>query len=390
MRSIVLVCGLLGVMGGSGCALLGAHMPGAGAAQPQTTSGSEESAKRDQESQAVLTKVMQQNLDQCGKQVEDAEKALSEALDKAGGGKPDPATGKPAPTLGDAVAKLRKEKVTITIQNVGTPENPILMVKDSLLEQGQKIAAAPRAEQMAFAKKMMAAQPFLTPVRDDVNAVNGAIGKSLMSTLSCQGYAKALTGQLGAMQNGGVEPTPELFGVYGKYLAASARSEAVIASSMGLVSAMQAGLAGKDPKAIDKLTVALKDATGKPIEVTEEQARAAYKLAGQGFVDACQKQYDEYIASHPQAKTGGPSPCSAEGSKAKGPPPAEASYDPNDPQADLLHHLVPSDGPIAAAGEGLSALSKGDYAGAFKSALKLVPKGSPVGAALSLVGGLFG
>jgi hypothetical protein len=230
----------------------------------------------------------------------------------------------------------------------------------------------------------------LNPLREQVSAVNGAIGKSFQSTFSCGAYAKALTGQLGAMQNGGQEPSSELFGVYAKFLQADARSEAVVASSMGLVSAMQGGLAGKDPKAIDKLVTALKDAGLHPAEVTEDDARKAYAIAASGLVDACQKQMDDYYAKHPGAKGDGPSPCSPEGSKAKGAPPPDPSTMVDGAKGDFLNHLVPSDGPMAAAADGLAALSKGDYMGALKGALKIVPKGTPVGAALNAIAGLFG
>jgi hypothetical protein len=382
MRSIITALGVVSLVG---CGML-PGLPGAQApraAQPATDTS------HNDEAQSALAKVQQQNLDQCVKQTTATETALGVALDKAAGGEPD-AVGKPTPALSAAVAKLAKMKITLTVQNVATPQNPILMVKDSLQAQGPAVAAGSTADKMAFAKKMMAAQPLLNVVRDDVAAVNTAFGKGLPAASQCTAYSKGFTTQLGAMHNGGVEPSDDLFDIYAKYLQASARSEAVLASAVALVSAAEAGVAGKDPKAIDQLVKALKDASTQHQDVTTDQARQAYKVAAQDLVDACQKQYDAALAKSGQAASG-PSPCSPEGSQVKaGPGSDDPSALDGDAASDLIHKLVPNDARINAAIDGVSALAKGDFMGALKSASKLVPKGSPVGMALGLVNSLFG
>ena len=380
-RTLGMVSLTLVLSGLPACSLLGFGSAGGVA----TTGSQPEVGKSTPEARAALMKVTQQNLDQCEAKTKETEQKLAEALDKIGGGKPD-MTGKPMPPMSEAVAELKKENVTVTIENLGTPESPMLQMKDSFMAEGQKMAGAPQAKMMAFAKRAQKLQPMLSALREQVNAVNGALGSSMMSMGACQGYAKGMTNTLAGMSNGGEEPTPELFELYGKFLAANARSQLVIASSLGTLGIVQAGFAGKDTKGVDTLANAVREAQTKPVTVSAEDAKKTYELAAKDLRDGCQENLDKYYAAHPEAKKpDGPSPCSKEGAKPKGPPKAEAAGGGGGGALGFLESLVPSDFPLAAAVQGVKAVATGDYLGAVKAGASLMPKGHPVGAALDTV-----
>ena len=92
-----------------------------------------EPGKSTPEARAGMMKVYETNLEQCNAKTAEMEKKLAEAIEKlSGSGKS--MTGQPLTPLGESVLKLRKEKVTLTIDVMGSPEAPMLMVKDSLME----------------------------------------------------------------------------------------------------------------------------------------------------------------------------------------------------------------------------------------------------------------
>ncbi|MCB9578178.1 MAG: hypothetical protein H6717_14230 [Polyangiaceae bacterium] len=354
-----------------GCQALMAR-PGA---QPRSDYA-QEKHERSQKAQAALADNSEKELARCQEATQTTNDKLAEALKKVRGGADGPMG--PMPSMVDAVKALKKEKVSVTIKVLGSPQSPTLMLEDSFTKEGQKLAGAPQAKLMAYAKRSQKVQPLLTALRDQINAVNATIGASFQSTSSCTLQAKGLTQTLAGMENGDEKPTDDLFTVYGKFLAASQRSQTAAASSIALVGVLQAAFAGKDTNAIDTLVTGVQKASDENIEIGPEKAKEVYLLAAKDLRDACQKQLDTYYAEHPEAKPGsGPSPCSKEGSQDKGPPPA--------PGSEEYAALIPGDGPIAAAANSVDALSKGDYLGAMKSAAGLVPGGSALAGALDSV-----
>ena len=359
--------------------------------EPQTPKA--EPGKASPEAKAALLKTYQQQFGLCDKNVGEMDAKLAAAIDKLSGGKPD-ATGKPAPSIGDAVAKLAKEKVTITLDVLGSPEMPMLMLKDSTMEEGQKLAGAPPAKLQAFAKRMTAVQPALGTLREATQAVNAALGASFQTAIQCTMYAKAFTTQLGAMANAGDPPTSELLQEYAKFLQANARAKATASGSIALMGALQAGFAGKDPKALDTLLAAVKEMKDKPETVTEEIAKKTYEAAGQGLFDACHEQMEKAYKDHPELKRPAVDPCSKEGSKVRGGPgadkPAAAEGGGvDDLVSDVVRRLVPRDTPMADAADALIALKKGDYLSVLKGAAKLVGRVTPLGGAINTVLSIF-
>lgn len=357
----------------SGCGMLMRPPPTAPA-----TSGPEV-GKSTPEARAALKKTTETNLTQCEDKTADTVKKLDEAIAKLSGGQKDP-MGNPMPPLAKIVADLNKEKVKVTIENVGSPQSPVLMVKDSFMEEGKTMVGAPTAKLQAFAKRAQKVNPLLSALRDQVNSVQGALGSSLTSTQSCVGFAQGLTYTFAGMSNGGEEPTSDLFGVYAKFLEANQKSQGAAASSLALVGVAQAGLAGKDAKAIDTLLDGVKKAKDAPPTVSETQARDTYRTAARELVEGCEANLEKYYKAHPEVQKPAQSPCSGEGLKSKAPPPPSAEVDPT---------MVPSDSPLLAAADSVGALARGDFLGAIKSAAKLVPGGSPVGNALSSVLGFL-
>jgi hypothetical protein len=217
----------------------GAHEPPPSPVAPRPDPG-----KSSAEARAALIKTYDQQLQLCEKQTADMDQKLAAAIDAIAGGKPD-AAGKPAPTLAQAVGALHKAKVTVTLDVLGSPEMPALLVKDSLMDEGQKLQGAPPSKLQAYAKRMSAVQPQLNTLRAATTAVNATLGASFGAAVQCNMYAKAFTTQLGAMANGGDEPTSELLQEYAKFLQANARSKAVAGASIAMLATLQAGFAGK-------------------------------------------------------------------------------------------------------------------------------------------------
>lgn len=352
------------------------------------------------EARAAFVRTVEQSLGQCESRTKETDAKLAEVVEKLAGGKPD-ALGKPMPALAEVVRLLAKEKVTVQLQILGSPEAPTLMVKDSFMEEGQKLAGANQKTLQAFAKRSMSIQPLTTALRDQVFSVNAALGTSLTSQGACVGMGRALPMTLGAWENGGEEVPPEVFAVYAKFLQANARNQAVVAASVALVGVTQAGFAGKDPKAIEVLLEGIKAVKDTPETVTEAQARAVYKAAGQSLIDMCQANLDKYYAEHPEAKKpDGPSPCSKEGLAAdrekwnRGPNAGSESLLPGKTGIDALDEtvsrLVAAEGALRDASTAVDALRNGDYVGGLKGALKLVGKNVPFGHVLQSVLDLFG
>src|SRR5262249_40044485 len=178
-------------------------------------------------------------------------------------------------------------------------------------------------------------------------------------------------------------------------LAANARADAGAAETLVLMGSVQAAVNGRDPHAIDRVVADLEAARKRAvIDVSETQARQAVALAGKALVDACQAVWDQQLAQHPEYRMPGPSPCSKEGSRMTASQRQrliEAENASRDGGGDLVRQLASGNATIAAVADGSAALAKGDYLGAAKSALKLVPKSTAVGAAvhgaLALLGG---
>jgi hypothetical protein len=365
---------------------------GGGSAGPEPQTPKTEPGKASPEARAALLKTYEQQFGLCDKNVTEMDTKLSAALDKLAGGKPD-ATGKPAPTIADAVAKLAKEKVTISLDVLGSPEMPMLMLKDSTMEEGQKLAGAPPAKLQAYAKRMQAIQPSLNVLREATQAVNGALGASFQAGIQCNMYAKAFTTQLGAMANADDPPTSELLQSYAKFLQANAKAKATASGSIALMGALQAGFAGKDPKALDTLLKAVREMKDSPEVVTEETAKKTYEAAGQALFDACHEQMEKTYRDHPEIQRPAVDPCSKEGSKVRGAPgsekPSAAAGGGSDLVDDLVKRLVPRDTPMADATDALLALKKGDYLSVLKGAAKLVGRVTPLGGAINTVLAIF-
>jgi hypothetical protein len=383
LRSLLLAISLPLAVGACGGAA-----PANEPATPKTEPG-----KASPEARAALLKTYQQQFGLCDKNVTEMDTKLAAALEKLSGGAKD-ATGKPAPSIGDAVAKLAKEKVTISLDVLGSPEMPMLMLKDSTMEEGQKLAGAPPAKLQAFAKRMTAVQPSLNTLREATQAVNGALGASFQTAIQCTMYAKAFTTQLGAMANADDPPTPELLQEYAKFLQANARAKATASGSIALMGALQAGFAGKDPKALDTLLAAVKEMKDKPEVVTEDLAKKTYEAAGQALFDACHEQMEKTYREHPELQRPAVDPCSKEGSKVRGAPgsdkpAAAAGGGMDDLVGDVVKRLVPRDTPMADATDALLALKKGDYLSVLKGAAKLVGRVTPLGGAINTVLGIF-
>lgn len=379
---------------GSGLAFLlvaSACIPPQGGAQEPTTK-KQEPGKSSPEARAAMMKTYETNLAQCKQKTDEMEGKLGEAIDKLSGtGKS--AMGQPLIPLGDAVQKLRKEKVTLTIDVLGSPEMPMLMVKDSLMEEGAKMQGQPPAKMQAFAKRMQAVGPVTGSVRDQIMGVNAALGSGFGAAVSCNQYAMAFTNTLGAMSNGGEEPTDEMFALYAKYLQANARSKTVVAASIALVGVVQAGLAGKDPKSVDTLLDGVKKLKGSEETVSNDKAKEAYKAAGQALVDACREQQEKAYKDHPEMKRPAVDPCSKEGSRMRGSPSEEkaAAGGAGGGQLDEnVRRMLPSNSPLGDAADALQAIKKGDFLGALKGCGKLAGKVTPFGGVINSVLGMLG
>lgn len=397
--SVALVSLLTSTTGCAQLMQLGSLASSANGARGQgATPSSRSSTKTSAESWAAMKKRAETDLEQCEKKTEEANAKLAEVVAKFEG-KGNDAMGKPLPHINAVVAKLAKEKVTFSIEDKGAPTRPMLFLKDSLMDEGMKIQGAPQAKMMAFAKRSQAVQPSVNALRDQVMSVNAAVGVASESMMSCSLAAKGYSTTLGAMENGGEQAPEDVFAVYAKLLQANKRSEAVIAASVALLAAAQAGAAGKNPKATDTLLDGVKTLKDNPETVSPELAKQVYKAAGQALVDGCQANLDKYYSEHPEAKKpAGPSPCSKEGlaadrEKRAGGPGSAAAAGGGAKGGDLdesIRRLLPKDTPLGDAADAFLALKKGDYIGGLKSSLKLVGKNVPFGGAVTSVLGLLG
>jgi hypothetical protein len=370
-------------------AALLASCAGAAGAGPSSHGPASEPGKPTSEALAAFNKTMRTNLEQCEQKTTEMDKKLTEALDKL--------ESKPGQSMSEIVAKLKEQKVTVALQVLGSPEMPVLMLKDSLMEEGQKLAGQPPAKLQAFAKRSAAAQPSLTVLRDQVMAINATIGAGFGSTISCSGYAKGFSTTLGALENGGNEPTPEVFETFAKFLQANEKSKTAVAGSVALLGVMQAALAGKDAKAIGLLVEGVRKSKESPEKVTAEVAKKTYKAAGAALVDACREQQEKVYRDHPEIKRPAVDPCSKEGSRVRGSPSEEkaraaaAAESAEDGAADeSIKRLVPRDSPLSDATDALQAVQKGDVLGALKGVAGLVGRATPLGGALKAVLSLFG
>jgi hypothetical protein len=296
--------------------------------------------------------------------------------------------GQPMKPMADVVAKLKEEKITVTIENKGTPEHPILMVQDSFMAEGQKLAGQPPAKMQAYAKRAQVINPLTSALRDQVSASNGAFMTAFMSLNACTMNAKGFTGQLAGLKNGGHEATPEIYGLYGKTLEANLRSQTVLASATALVSLLQSSLGGKgDTKAIATVAAGARKSLETPVSITPDQAKQTYEFAAAELTQGCEENIKAYYAKHPELGPADVSSCSGEGLKGK---PRKKADEGGGGFFDTLLTIVPNGQMIKAAVAGVEAMSKGDYAGALKGAAALVPAGSPLGQALATTSAITG
>jgi hypothetical protein len=378
---------LAGKMGGSGT-------PAGGAAGTQPT-------KDSAAAWAAATTSAKQAADGCERATETANQKLATVIAKFEG-KGNDAMGNPLPPMTAAVARLAKAKVTFSLEDKGGPGRPLLMVKDSLTDEARKLPGAPQAKMVAFAKRSQATQPSLTALRDQVSSASEAIGSGNDASNTCSSSARALSVQLGAMENGGETVPEEMFQVYARLLQANKRSEAVAAAGVALLAVTQATAAGKDPQATAALLDGVKTLGDSPEVVSPELARKVYEAAGKSLRDGCQEQLDTYYAAHPEApKQQGPSPCSKEGlaqdraRRAGGPGAGRAGSAGGGAASDegidaAVARLLPRDTPLGAAAEAVVALKNGDYKAGLKASLRLVgtsmPFGSFLGKAIDMLG----
>jgi hypothetical protein len=358
---------------------------------PSTTAETpaKEEGKASPEAIAAMTKTYETNLAQCEAGTKQAEAKLVEFLDKVQG-KANDAMGKPLPPISEVAAGLAKEKVIVTLENKGTPETPLFMVKDSFMEEGQKLAGAPPAKMQAFAKRAQVVQPLTTALRDQVNASNAALTTALTQSLpQCLSYSKAFTNTLAAMKNGGEEPTPEVFALYGKYLEANVRSQTVMSTTLATMAVLRAAVKGKDAKALDAIVDGARKTLAEPVKVTPEQAKQTYEVAAAELTGGCEKALADYAAKHPEAKIDPKSSCSGEGLKPKGAPKGDKAEE-GGGLFDTILALVPGGQAIKAAAVGAKAIADGDAAGALRSAASMVPPGTPLATALSTAMPLVG
>jgi hypothetical protein len=350
---------------------------------------------------AAATSSAKQAADSCEAANQTANTKLATVIAKFEG-KGNDAMGNPLPPMTTAVARLKKEKVTFSLDDKGAPGRPLLMVKDSLTEEARKLPGAPQAKLVAFAKRSHATQPSLTALRDQVSSASEAIGSGNDAANTCSSSARALSVQLGAMENGGETVPEEMFQVYARLLQANKRSEAVAAAGVALLAVTQATAAGKDPQATAALLDGVKTLGDSPEVVSPELARKVYEAAGKSLRDGCQEQLDTYYAAHPEApKPQGPSPCSKEGlaedrARRAGGPGAHggagvASTGAGGDGIDAaVARLLPRDTPLGAAAEAVLAVKNGDYKAGLKASLRVVgtsmPFGSFLGKAIDMLG----
>lgn len=349
---------------------------------------------------AAATTNAKQSADACERANEAANTKLATVIAKFEG-KANDAMGNALPPMTAAVARLKKEKVTFSLDDKGGPGHPVLMVKDSLTEEARKLPGAPQAKMIAFAKRSQAVQPSLTALRDQVSSASDAIASGNDASATCSASARALSVQLGAMENGGETVPEDMFQVYARLLQANKRSEAVAAAGVALLAVTQATAAGKDPQATAALLDGVKTLGASPEVVTPELARKVYEAAGKSLRDGCQEQLDTYYAAHPEArKPDGPSPCSKEGlaqdraRRAGGPGSASAGAGAGAGSSEgmdaAVARLLPRDSPLGAAAEAVLAVKNGDYKAGLKASLKVVgtsmPFGSFLGKAIDMLG----
>lgn len=352
-------------------------------AKPAETPETDESKPTPEAWQGML-KTYGQQLTLCEKSAADTEVKLNEFLDKISGTGKD-AMGQPLKPMSEVAAKLAEEKVTVTLENKGTPENPLFFVKDSFMEEGQKLAGAPPAKMQAFAKRAGVINPLTSALRDQVSASNAAIMTSWMGGANCTQYAQAFGTTLGAIKNGGHEPTPEVFELYAKFLKANLRNQTATSVTVGSVAVLIATLkSGKasDGKAIDGIVKAARETVAKPVDVTPQQAKQAYELAGADLTNACISTLEEQKKKHPEWKIGDPKDsCTGDGLK-RNKPKAAPGGEEGGGLFDTILAIVPGGSMAKAAVEGVKALADGDAAGALRSAAAMVPPGTPMAAAL--------
>ncbi len=357
---------------------------GGGAAKPAEDANAADEGKPTPEAWKGLITTYTQQLTLCEKNATDTEAKLNEFLDKISGTGKD-AMGQPLKPMSEVAAKLAAEKVIVTLENKGTPENPLFFVKDSFMEEGQKLAGAPPAKMQAFAKRAAVINPLTSALRDQVSASNAAIMTSWQGGVNCTASAQGFGRTLGAIKNGGNEPTPEVFELYAKYLKANLRNQTATSVTVGsvavLIATLQSGKA-TDGKAIDGIVKAARETVAKPVDVTPEQAKQAYELAGAEVTNACISTLEEQKKKHPEWKIGDPKDsCTGDGLK-RGKPQAAAGGDEGGGLFDSILAIVPGGSMAKAAVEGVKALAAGDAAGALRSAAAMVPPGTPMAAAL--------
>ena len=296
-----------------------------------------------------LADVTERNAQVCETKTAAALDKLREAIARIEGGPIPERAAKARGTLQGAVSKLSALKVSAKLDVMGPPSMPVVVLVDPLTDPASGSAA-----------RTVPAQVELNVLREDIGALNAALGAGFFSTSSCNDFAQGLTRTLGTLDDRDVEPSSALLSAYRRMLQASLRSQAVVASSVGLIGVMQAGLAGKGAEAVDALLGGVKATLASPEPVTDDQAQSTYRMA----------------QAELRARAGRPAP-------AEGPPVSPSGR--GDAGDELVRRLVPRDGMLADATTALLAIKNGDYLGALKSAFKVAGRLTPVGNALASV-----
>jgi hypothetical protein len=326
-------------------------------------------------------------LDECEAQAAKADGSLGKALEQAAGGGD-------ATSMGSLVASLRRAGSSASIETGASGGLPVL----ELAAKGAGVS--------------------VDKLRDDVAAINATNQSSYQTMSTCILHAKKLTDTFAGLYNSGVDPTPQMFAIYARFLRAASRGEHAVATSVSVVAALEGAFAGKDPKVVDAVIDGARKAHATPVEVTDAQAKRAFEIAADELVKASLAQLDKTCAEHPEwtdekaiAKWHEehpdaphlPNPCDKktpnrlalhrradqhdapnDGSAA-----SLAAYEgksdtssDGDLSADTIRKLVPDDSPAAHAMDAFNAIKNGDAKGAIKSALELVPIAGPLGSAI--------
>ncbi|HEY4117598.1 MAG TPA: hypothetical protein VGM56_07075 [Byssovorax sp.] len=320
---------------------------------------------------ATLTRIMQQNSTNCDGAIGRATAKFNETMTTLNA-KTDMA-GKPLASPGTLVAQLKAQKVDVHI-DLASVQMPMPIFKDSFMAEGQKAAAGGQPALQAFAKRSMVVQPLLTPLRTDVSAAGGALMSTIDGMQNCRLWADAYAHQFVAIKRGGGEVTPEMMQILVHLSTNSKKNDGIFASSVAIIATMQAGFAGKNPKAIDAVIAEVQK--NDPTKAESSQAEVEAKMAE--IEKELPSTAGAEIRGAPKPGGGG-SDCASGGGPLPAVPTVPGVNMPGVQQAGAM---------ACEAVQGLTALKNGDVGGALKSASKLAPP--PLGPSLGAISSFFG